>query len=370
MHSFNFSQADILPITKEWLLARVSEKEIMDFYCGRSYDFGEAFCSPFRKDRHPTCVIFVSKYGKVMYRDWSEGKPLDCYDVARKVLGPLPYGALIRRIAEDMGLVGRKPKAPEILQAEADAIKERAKTQKADIRVRVQPLQRQDRLYLESFHINSTSLLERFRVYSPKYVWLYGEPYYAWSERDPALAYYFGKAKDGSERWKIHWYKRKERRFLGNTSRIAGWVQLPERGNLCVITKSLKDVICLSLFDIPAISMQGEMTLPYPRIIDELRDRFANLLSLYDFDYAGIKAANRLRHLYGIEPLFLTNGRFGSRDFGSKDFSDYLRDHGIDETKALLREAVLHTGIKLLTPYHHEISEVSTGSPFDEHRDP
>lgn len=352
MSGFDFSPADIIVVSKDWVFSRVSEKEVMDFYLGRSYDYGEMFRSPFRRDRTPTCHVFVSNRNRPMFRDFAEDKPIDCIEVAQRSTGIWGFYPILRKITEDLGLAGRQERTTLQIQEEQDELREKARAQKAHIQIKIQPWQRVDRQYLEKYGLNDTDLLEQFKVYSPEVVWLHGERYYYWNERDPALAYFFGTAKDGSERWKIYFYKRRTSpRFIGNTSRIQGWVQLPERGNVCVMTKSLKDVMCLSLFNIPAIAMQGEMTLPYPRIVDELKDRFANLYSLYDFDWTGVRAAKKLRDEFAIEPLFLTNGRFGTRDFGSKDFSDFVRDHSEEEVKALLREAVLHTGVKLTLPF-------------------
>jgi hypothetical protein len=101
----------------------------------------------------------------------------------------------------------------------------------------------------------------------------------------------------------------------------------------------MKDVMVLDLFGVPAISMQSESTTPYPEIIDELRSRFDRIISLYDFDYAGVVNALKLKRLYGISPCFLTNGRFGTRDYGAKDISDYIREVGLERTGLLLQRA-------------------------------
>ena len=45
-------------------------------------------------------------------------------------------------------------------------------------------------------------------------------------------------------------------KWLSNTSAsdLQGLSQLPDRGDTLVITKSLKDVMCLDIWDIPAIA--------------------------------------------------------------------------------------------------------------------
>jgi hypothetical protein len=175
---------------------------------------------------------------------------------------------------------------------------------------------------------------------------LNGKLVYVYDEKNPAIAYYFGKDNAGNDKWKIYYYKNRKFRFIGNTNRINGWIQIPKKGRFLVITKSMKDVMCLSRFSIPAVSMQAETQIPYDYIIEELQSRYDEIFTLFDFDLTGVRSANKIRKLYGIKPLFLTNGRFGSRDFGYKDFSDYLQANGIESAYELISEALFELNIK------------------------
>jgi hypothetical protein len=69
-----------------------------------------------------------------------------------------------------------------------------------------------------------------------------------------------------------------------------------------------------------------------------LKERFPIIISNYDFDYAGVKSANKIRKLYDIQPLFLTNGKMNTIDFGSKDIADYICKNGLEKTKELIKE--------------------------------
>ena len=42
---------------------------------------------------------------------------------------------------------------------------------------------------------------------------------------------------------------------------------------------------------------------------------------------------------YNAQPMFLTNGRFGSRDYRAKDISDYYHTHGLESTLNLVAQA-------------------------------
>lgn len=325
--------ADISYVDKHYVLTRVTQEEIFSFYMRRPLNFRGKFRSPLRKDKEPTCTI--SYHGdKLYFRDWAENKSLDCFDFVGR-LHKCSYGATLDHIVTDMGLAGREPnkELPGVFVNGGNEVK----SSKKRIRVSIQGFTRTDADYLKQFYI-TRRVAEYYRCFSIERVWLERRPHYRYRAEDPAIGYFLGTDGSGDQRWKVYFYKRtSSSRFIGNTNRINGWIQLPERGEVLIITKSMKDVMVLSHFGIPAIAMQSEMTMPYREIIDELRRRFTRIYTLYDFDRAGVQGAQRIRNRYEIPALFLTNGRFGTRDFGAKDISDFIRDRGIDTTERLLR---------------------------------
>lgn len=338
----NLTKGDIVDLSKEWILSRISQEEAFEHYMGRSLNLSSRFCSPLRSDKHPTCTMAYFS-GKLFFRDWSMPNAMDVFNFVQTKY-KISYQEALRQIATDFELWEVEPTLmPTYLLDQGESLKSR----KREIAVKIQPFTGEDLEFLKSYHLTSAQTT-KFKVFSLKYAWLQTKTYYIHQTGDPALGYYFGTDEHKSQRWKIYFYKRRDHRprFLGNTNRIAGWIQLPEKGELVVLTKSLKDVMVLDLFGVPAISMQSESTFPYPEIIDELQERFSKVVSLYDFDYAGISGACRLRRVYGIEPLFLTNGRFNTVDFAAKDISDYIRENGIEATEALIRTTVEKLGLK------------------------
>ena len=112
-------------------------------------------------------------------------------------------------------------------------------------------------------------------------------------------------------------------------SDLQGLSQLPDSGDTLVITKSLKDVMCLDIWGIPAIAPASESCVIPADIADNLNDRFARIYILYDFDRTGISFANKHRKLYGFMPLFFTNGKFDTFDYKAKDLSDFIANNGV-----------------------------------------
>lgn len=61
---------------------------------------------------------------------------------------------------------------------------------------------------------------------------------------------------------------------------IQGYKQLPEKGDILIITKSLKDVMCLCKMGIPAVSPASESTFIPNIALEELKKRFKRIIIL------------------------------------------------------------------------------------------
>ena len=109
-----------------------------------------------------------------------------------------------------------------------------------------------------------------------------------------------------------------------NSKYIQGYDQLPKKADLCIITSSLKDVMCLFEMGIPAIAMQSEMQLPSREVIEELKQRFQRLAVFYDNDFTNpsnpgqTMAAKICKEYYPIKNILIPD------EYGVKDLSDYI----------------------------------------------
>jgi hypothetical protein len=312
-------------ITLKYVLDRVTQEDIFTHYLGVPVVYREFFCSPLRSDKNPTCTFKKFNDGLILFRDWAEQKPFTCFQLVQSIYNcNFPYA--LYHIYEDMVLDNKKPLYNFVEKSKDASIK---KSEKSIIQVTFGSWEKEVKTYLKDYGL-TIQLCKKFNIYPVKHVWLNGKKFWTYSSYDPALGYYFGD-NGGNQRWKIYFFKRKSKyRFLCNTNRINGWVQLPDFGNELVITKSLKDVACLDMFNIPAIAMQNETTLPYDYIIDELKTRFSHIYSLYDYDKTGIYLANQLQELYNIRPLFFKHVEH------VKDFSDYIKYNGKPKTEKLI----------------------------------
>lgn len=312
-------------ITKAYILEHLSQIKIMEHYLQVTVQCEYLFTSPLRLDNNPTCC-FSWKNGKLWFRDWAMNRPLDIFAVVMEKY-VCNFHEAIEYIAEDFGLKDKETTRELALSSNESIKRERGSrnSEKSKIRVKLQGFTKQDAEYLTSYGITK-STTKKFNVFSPKIVWLNGKLHYIYSEDNPALAYYFGKDEQGEEKWKIYFYKKRgDFRFLGNTSRINGWIQIPQVDDLLIVTKSLKDVMSMYEFGLNAIAMQGESTIPYDYIVEELKQRFSNIITLYDYDEAGIRNATKIEELYDIPSAFITEDSLGIKPNNAKDFSDYVK---------------------------------------------
>jgi len=318
-------------LTKEEILRKVSQEQIIEFYLNTSIKVGELFNSPFRKDNNPSCSFKYFK-GVLRFRDWTESRTKDCFDIVQEIYG-CSFGKALDHIYNDMVL----DKRPNIKKK--DTVKINFTKEKPIFVVETKPFSAIEGEYLKQFGITKAQCA-KFNVFAIKRIFINGKLIYTFNPNDPALGYYFGVDEQNNTKWKIYFFKRTKAsrgpRFLSNTNRIQGLIQLPPRGDFLIITKSLKDVMVLDKFDINAVAMQGESMLPYDYIVEDLKLRFSHIASLLDFDKTGVTSANKLRKLYNIPAYFLTNGRFKTKDFQAKDISDVVKNHGVAKAAKIL----------------------------------
>lgn len=306
-------------IDKYFILDRVSQEEIFERYVGGCVLLGEKYLSPLREDNRPTCTYRYLSSGSLRFRDWNGSFEGDCFNLVQRLFSCSFFEAC-EIIARDFKLVDglkkgknydRKPKV--FSQTVLD---------RAHIQVKWRPLEKTDILYWNRFNI-TPDVLNKFKVAPVQFVWLNGGLIYQYRKEDPAYAYWFGPNDI-----KVYFPLRKDSvKFMGNTSKLQGYDQLPKTGDTLIVTKSMKDVMTLfSNRNIPSVAPQSEATIITPEQFQDLSGRFSNIISLYDFDLTGVRGANKMRKLYGIKAEFLTDGRFGTKDYGAKDFSELVEN--------------------------------------------
>jgi len=330
-------------LNKENLLRKVSNMDIFRYYIENFPGLNTKFTSRLRCDKHPTCIVSIIG-GEPMYSDFADKTGLRSFDYVMVKYG-IQFTEALEKINSDMGL-GLKSyrnrdygnykqyKTKFKLPSKQQQSKGTNKIHK--IKVKRRPFTEQDLEFWGNFNIDKY-ILDMYEVSPISHYWLVKENDVETRISIPKNKLTYAYRLD-AYRYKIYTPKDRDFKWLSNTNRnsIQGIKQLPKDGELLVITKSLKDVMCFASIGIPAIAPQAESIVIDEKIIANLKNRFVTIVSNFDFDYAGIKGTNKLKRLYDIPAIMFTNGRFGTINYGSKDLSDYIRDNGVNDASDLI----------------------------------
>jgi len=315
-------------ITKDFILSKVNQESIMQHYIGTDVNSKKLFLSPLRSDNHVTCSIYKSKSGILYMHDFATNEHIDCWNLVMRLYSCNYYEAL-KIIAQDFNLISSditKTQTPKIVES----LKE---TESAKIQVQIKDFTNKELEWWKSFGI-SRKTLKKYHVFSLQHVFLNGELKFTSSEQCPIYGYYFGKDKNHEEKWKIYFPMRTEFRFINNTNKklLQGYKQLPKTGDLLVISKSMKDIMAMHEFNIPAVAPNSETLFINDKQLEEFKSRFKHILIFYDSDRPGKYNMAKIRREHPE-----LNYYFLPRHL-SKDFTDTIKQVGVDKMKELVNQ--------------------------------
>lgn len=317
-------------LTKQLILSKITEEQIFAYYLKHDIRSKKLFCSRLRTDHRPTCSMYRNKSGTLIYRDFATNDTLDSFGYIQKLFG-CSYSEALRIIANDFNIVPDST-IPKNRGKVIDKDFKITEKEFSKIQVEIQDFSELELKWWIKYGITS-EILKKFKVFSCKNVFLNENLCASSQQHCPIYGYYGGKIKkdhESYELWKIYFPKRKEYRFMGNypSNVLQGYKQLPKKGNICVITKSLKDVMALYAYNIPACAPNSETVIPKETIVEELLSRFKHVFALWDTDLTGVTFLNKIKRKYPkLHCLIIP------RDLGAKDFSDLRSIYGYQKTK-------------------------------------
>ena len=318
---YDKEKAKLSDITLDWILSRVTEYDIYAHYLGQ-FKVGMIYNSPFRKDKNPSFGIFYSKRTKqLLFKDHGTG---DCGNVIKFVslyTGITNYNDILLDIVDKLKITSN---------TKLVSSKQYIASTETVIGIVRQDFTAEDINYWSQFNI-CINTLKKFNVNSIKYYLCNGIVKGIYKKENPMYAYkvynnfkIYRPLADKYTKW---------RNNLGQYD-IQGFKQLPKTGNLLIITKSLKDVMCLYEMGISAISPASESTFIPDDVLDNLKKRFKHILICFDRDAAGIKYLRRISLKTGLKPLLV------HKKWKSKDISDAIKLNGFENIKNWLYETI------------------------------
>ena len=319
-----YSTKTAITMSLKDLLDKVDDYTIYSYYLG-PFKPGKLMNSPLRSDdKMPSFAIFATKDGALLFKDHGTG-------VA---------GNALKFIKLYKGIQTREELEKELLRivrrfnptsSAATVTRSYTSREDTDIGIVRQPFTEADKRYWKQFHI-SIDTLKRFNVFSIKYFLCNRVVRGIYKEDSPMYAY---KVYDKFKIYRPLASKYTKWRTNLTNRHVQGLAELPyEGGNLLIITKSLKDVMCLYEMGFNAIAASSETTFIPEDILRSLRRKWKHIVILYDRDATGMKKARDYSKQYKIDAIFV------HKKFKAKDISDAVRDNSFFAVKEWLTKTV------------------------------
>lgn len=304
-------------LSRDYIYKTFSQESIFEAY-GIPVVKGN-FVSPLRRDKSPTCAF--QYYGNTLrYYDNRPGE--FCGDAISMVmhLKHLDYqGALL-----DIYKTLKQTSTNSCNYLNQNKLIELSPRKSTEIKLKFKEFSKKELEYWNQYGIGLDTL-KRFNIHSCTHLYTKNKDEdfeNRMRDSEMCFAYIFA---DNSV--KAYFPERDSYRFISNSRWIQG-IEYIDNPELLVITKSYKDVVCLSLFNIQAVAMQGESVLPPAWLVNKY-----NCVYLADNDAPGKRAAVLMRKKYNI-PITLFPPEY--REMGIKDFSDAYQILGHEFLKDLL----------------------------------
>lgn len=308
-------------ITLDWILSKVTEYDIYAKYIGQ-FKVGMIYNSPFRKDKNPSFGIYYSKRTKqLLFKDHGTD---ECGNVIKFVslfTGKTEYNDILSDIVDKLNITNN---------TKLVSSKQYISPTETVIGVVRQEFTDVDINYWKQFNI-SINTLKKFNVNSIKYYLCNGIVKGTYKRENPMYAY---KVYNNFKIYRPLADKYTKWRNNLTDYDIQGYEQLPQKGDILFITKSMKDVMCLHEMGYPAVSPSSESTFLPKDVLEQLKTRFKRIIILFDRDVAGVKRSRKLSRETGLEAIFI------NKKFKAKDVSDAVKANSFEEIKNWLDETI------------------------------
>lgn len=308
-------------ITLDWILSKVTEYDIYAKYIGQ-FKVGMIYNSPFRKDKNPSFGIYYSKRTKqLLFKDHGTGECGNIIKFVSLFTGKTEYSDILSDIVDKLNITNN---------TKLVSSKQYIPSTETVIGIVRQEFTDVDINYWKQFNI-SINTLKKFNVNSIKYYLCNGIVKGTYKRENPMYAY---KVYNNFKIYRPLADKYTKWRNNLTDYDIQGYEQLPQKGDILFITKSMKDVMCLHEMGYPAVSPSSESTFLPKDVLEQLKTRFKRIIILFDRDVAGVKRSRKLSRETGLEAMFI------NKKFKAKDISDAVKANSFEEIKNWLDETI------------------------------
>lgn len=331
------------------ILLNVQESTLWRYYLGFDYELKKDYISPLRpKEESPSFNLYTDKRDRIMFKDFGgEGSHGSVFDflMLRDSLG---FHETLTRVNVDFGLRlgnphqqsyrGFKPMGIRV-ETQLGKFEEKFPVQNAPlINAHTKAYTEKDLAYWEQYGI-TIDTLKNYDVHCIGKVVVNRVQVYTHSLNNPCYGYYFPKSKH--IKCYFPFATNGQLRFLGNANNyedIQGYYQCnvkkDKRNTLLILTKSMKDCMCLRELGYEAMAIHGEGQYFYKDFIRHIKKYFPIIISIYDRDKTGMKGALYLWRTYKIPAAFVPKSL---TKLGIKDISDMYKALGKEKVEEYMK---------------------------------
>lgn len=303
-------------LTKEDILAKVSEEEIYRKFC--KHFPKRVFPSPFRKDAHASFGFF-KRGNSWLWKDIAMGDAGNVFQFVMRDQG-LDYQGALKLIA-DIFFITAEGKNNIIIRSKFS----RSEADKAEARGRsliqvVRKEMTQADYDWWNGRLITPQIMDAYMIRAAKEIWVDKRPVWFSKPNNPIYYWLFPfsnnvkcyRPLEPNKQWK--WISNAD-----DTKDVQGYQQCQIKlnpGKPLILTKSMKECAFFRAFHINAMASNAEGYIINADFIRHIKKYCYPIISLYDNDEAGYKGAKRLEDAYGIPPVFI------NKEWGAKDPTD------------------------------------------------
>lgn len=325
---------DEIYLTSEQILERVSQKELYEHYSGEKIIEGKLVKCCFHKDSTPS-MGFVTLGDNIIYNCFGCGAKGNIFNFVQRLYN-CNYGKAHNIIQKDFKLSKNYGNNNSIIINRV--INNNSTFGRIESKTQIIPTYRNwnkiDFDYWSKYEI-PLELLDKFNIKPCERVYVVtrtGE-YILFAEHtkdNPIYCYNVA----GSMKIYRPLNPTKKGKWASNCDSfdIQGLEQLPTKGELLIITSSMKDVMVLNVMGYNAIALGGEGNNIPDKILDYLWACFDNIVVFYDNDKAGLEYGITLSEEIGAGNIHIPV------EIEDKDISDYVDSTSLEEGSRLMKE--------------------------------
>lgn len=317
----------------ELIYEQYDDWDLFRYYFG-DFKTGKRYSSPFRRDENPSFSFYIDGSNRPRAHDFSTGDNYNGITFVQELYG-LSFPEALNKICSDFGLleIDFKAEIYKVTQEEKQRIISESRPK--EIKAMVKEFSEEDLLFWKHYGIEKEDTLRFLDIYSTKKFWINKQ---ALRVQRPSFTYFFKK----SNHIKIYQPRSKNKfeKWFSNTNNledVQGYWQMnikQTRPELLILTSSMKEIAFLWERNLYAMAGHNESCNFEPDFIRHLKKYCKRIVSLYDFDDAGLKGADKLWQQYQIEPLrkpaYMTSE--------NKDITDYYKYGNREQLNQFINE--------------------------------